>query len=156
MNLRPSGYEPDELPDCSIPRRLSPYFFSGFGAEDRNRTGTVFNHRRILSPVRLPVPPPRLMALRVGLEPTTYRLTAGCSTIELPKIICLFINSLVSEDKSSARQFPTLPGRYQPSTIGVKRLNFCVRHGYRCVPLAIVTGRTILHIQSILVKSSTD
>ncbi len=87
MNLRPSGYEPDELPDCSIPRRLSPYFFSGFGAEDRNRTGTVFNHRRILSPVRLPVPPPRLMALRVGLEPTTYRLTAGCSTIELPKIM---------------------------------------------------------------------
>ena len=27
MNLRPSGYEPDELPDCSTPRRkgaLSP------------------------------------------------------------------------------------------------------------------------------------
>ena len=22
MNLRPSGYEPDELPDCSIPRRF--------------------------------------------------------------------------------------------------------------------------------------
>ena len=29
-------------------------------AEDRNRTGTVITHRRILSPVRLPVPPPRL------------------------------------------------------------------------------------------------
>ena len=28
-------------------------------AEDRNRTGTVITHRRILSPVRLPVPPPR-------------------------------------------------------------------------------------------------
>ena len=27
----------------------------------------------------------KLLALRVGLEPTTYRLTAGCSTIELPK-----------------------------------------------------------------------
>ena len=25
----------------------------------RNRTGTVITHRRILSPVRLPVPPPR-------------------------------------------------------------------------------------------------
>jgi hypothetical protein len=25
------------------------------------------------------------MALRVGFEPTTYRLTAGCSTVELPK-----------------------------------------------------------------------
>ena len=28
-------------------------------AEDRNRTGTVVTYRRILSPVRLPVPPPR-------------------------------------------------------------------------------------------------
>ena len=29
------------------------------GAEDRNRTGTVVSNRRILSPLRLPVPPPR-------------------------------------------------------------------------------------------------
>ena len=58
------------------------------GAGDRNRTGTIFKDRRILSPVRLPIPPLRpayVLALRVGLEPTTYRLTAGCSTIELPK-----------------------------------------------------------------------
>ena len=55
------------------------------GAEDRNRTDTVFYHRRILSPVRLPVPPPRHLAPRVGLEPTAYRLTAECSTIELPR-----------------------------------------------------------------------
>ena len=27
--------------------------------EDRNRTGTIVTNRRILSPVRLPVPPPR-------------------------------------------------------------------------------------------------
>ena len=58
-----------------------------FGAENRNRTDTVFNHRRILSPVRLPVPPPRRLAPRVGLEPTAYRLTAECSTLELPRII---------------------------------------------------------------------
>lgn len=35
--------------------------FSGLftsGARDRNRTGTGFRSRRILSPVRLPVPPP--------------------------------------------------------------------------------------------------
>ena len=30
------------------------------GTENRNRTGTVVTYRRILSPVRLPVPPPRL------------------------------------------------------------------------------------------------
>lgn len=28
-------------------------------AEDRDRTGTVVTYRRILSPVRLPIPPPR-------------------------------------------------------------------------------------------------
>ena len=53
MNLRPSGYEPDELPTAP-PRDIII-----IGAEDRNRTGTVFNYRRILSPVRLPVPPLR-------------------------------------------------------------------------------------------------
>lgn len=30
-----------------------------FGAEDRNRTGTNLTIRGILSPLRLPVPPPR-------------------------------------------------------------------------------------------------
>lgn len=30
-------------------------------AEDRDRTGTVVTYRRILSPVRLPIPPPRHM-----------------------------------------------------------------------------------------------
>ena len=49
-------------------------------AEDGNRTRTVVTHRRILSPVRLPVPPPRhvvkvlLMVGPEGLEPPTNRL----------------------------------------------------------------------------------
>jgi hypothetical protein len=25
LNLRPPGYEPDELPDCSIPRYINMY-----------------------------------------------------------------------------------------------------------------------------------
>mgnify|MGYP007011088697 CR=1 FL=1 len=65
MNLRPSGYEPDELPDCSTPRRYEITRFSGCimadGAGDRDRTGTRGEPRRILSPVRLPVPPLRPM-----------------------------------------------------------------------------------------------
>lgn len=46
--------------------------FLFFGAEDRNRTGTVVSNRGILSPVRLPVPPPRqqLMERVMGIEPT--------------------------------------------------------------------------------------
>ena len=55
-------------------------------AEDRNRTGTVITHRRILSPVRLPVPPPRRIALakrKTGFEPATPTLARWCSTTEL-------------------------------------------------------------------------
>ena len=38
------------------------------------------------------------------------------------------------------RRRPTLPGHFQPSTISVLRLNFCVRDGNRWIPQAIVTG----------------
>ena len=38
------------------------------GAEDRNRTGTVVTYRRILSPVRLPVPPPRRISANQDLD----------------------------------------------------------------------------------------
>ena len=98
LNLRPPGYEPDELP-TALPRAVYIYFYGPtllnmsppnlfyrqIGAGDRGRTGTIGKDRRILSPVRLPIPPLRhKLAPRVGLEPTAYRLTAGCSTIELP------------------------------------------------------------------------
>ena len=46
------------------------------------------------------------MALRVGFEPTAYRLTAGCSTVELPKNICYRTsNDLLSQAVS--RQVPS-------------------------------------------------
>ena len=64
------------------------------------------------------------MAPQTGLEPVTYRLTAGCSTIELLRKII--------------PQRPTLPGRYHPSTISAEGLNFCVRDGNRCDTFAIV------------------
>ena len=45
------------------------------------------------------------------------------------------------ETLNEIRRRPTLPGRFQPSTISVLRLNFCVRDGNRWVPQAIVTGK---------------
>src|SRR2546423_2763632 len=39
------------------------------------------------------------------------------------------------------RRRPTLPGPFGPSTIGAERLNFSVRNGKRCFPLAIATER---------------
>ena len=70
---------------------------------------------------------PALFAPQVGLEPTTLRLTAECSAIELLR-------------NNGIRRRPTLPGRFQPSTIGAERLNFCVRYGNRWDPLVITTG----------------
>ena len=90
MNQRPPGYEPDELPGCSIPRRF-------FGAGDRNRTGTILQRPQdFKSCASASSATPAFLAPRVGLEPTTYRLTAGCSTIELPRNIP-FGNDLLSQ-----------------------------------------------------------
>ena len=38
------------------------------------------------------------------------------------------------------RRRPTLPDRYQSSTIGTEGLNFCVRYGNRWNPFVIATG----------------
>ena len=66
-----------------------------------------------------------VLAPREGLEPSAYRLTAECSTIELPwNITWLRL---------------TLPGGCPPSTISAQELNFCVRNGNRCILLAIIT-----------------
>ena len=43
-------------------------------------------HERVWTACLKPLGYPA-MAPRVGLEPTTYRLTAGCSTIELSRIV---------------------------------------------------------------------
>ena len=34
LNLRPSGYEPDELPGCSIPRPLERIAWSGYEPDE--------------------------------------------------------------------------------------------------------------------------
>ena len=73
----------------------------------------------------------RLCAPQVGLEPTTTRLTAGCSAIELLRNI-------------ECRQRPILPGRVQPSTFGTEELNCCVRYGNRWNLFVITTGPIIL------------
>ena len=54
------------------------------------------------------------------------------------------------------RRRPTLPGRFQPSTISVLRLNFCVRDGNRWIPQAIVTGNMGLSGRSAPLSASLD
>ena len=38
-----------------------------------------------------------------------------------------------------AWQLPILAGSFPPTTFGAEKLNFCVRHGNRCILLTIVT-----------------
>ncbi len=59
MNLRPSGYEPDELPTAPL-RDININMVPKTGIEPVRE----YKSRRILSPVRLPVPPLRQLWLQ--------------------------------------------------------------------------------------------
>ena len=70
--------------DCPF---ILSHIFSLYGAENRNRTDTMFNHRRILSPVRLPVPPPRHDIVSSQVAISFYKLVGaqgGTRTHNLP------------------------------------------------------------------------
>ena len=71
------------------------------------------------------------MAPKVGFEPTTYRLTAGCSTFELLR--------------NNNWLWPTLPRPFGLSTISDEELNFCVRYGNRCILFSIITILSFLY-----------
>ena len=129
--MSPTSYQ-------TAPSRVISFFDAG----DRNRTGTVFEGPQDFKSCASAssATPASFLALGVGLEPTTYRLTAGCSAIELPKIM--------------AWRRATLPGRLHPSTIAAEMLNFRVRYGNGCVHLAIVTR--LLYKQYLLLGQVLD
>ena len=77
LNQRPSGYEPDELPCCSIPRQWK-FVVKWCLGPDLNRHG--INSHRILSPVRLPISPPRHIYLKVNLQIRLYSIFLNLST----------------------------------------------------------------------------
>ena len=94
---RPSGYEPDELPDCSIPRY--------YGAGSRGRTGTRNKSHGILSPGRLPIPPFRqtndlcLPQRLIIITPKSRKVNTFWKNrylnIDKPKKMCYYIWALV-------------------------------------------------------------
>ena len=58
----------------------------------------------------------------------------------------------------TARQRPTLAGSFPPTTLGVKNLNFCVRHGNRCFLLAFATVLflELLHSKLNIISTSSE
>ena len=63
-------------------------------------------------------------------------------SVPSPANICTRKEPILLDELYWIRRRPTLPGRFQPSTISVLRLNFCVRDGNRWIPQAIVTGNS--------------
>ena len=77
-----------------------------------------------------------LLAPPVGLEPTTLRLTAACSTGRA-KEECE--QHPVKPDAALCRRLLIFPGRFQPSIFSASGLNCRVRDGNGCTPTAIGT-----------------
>ena len=74
------------------------------------------------------------MAPPVGLEPTTLRLTAACST---DWAIEEYLRAYISYALVSA--LTNFPRSRRPSIVGAKELNYCVRNGNRWNLFAINT-----------------
>ena len=117
------------------------------GAEDRNRTGTEISFRRILSPLRLPVPPPRhkiwrrhpdlnwgievlqtsalplgyvadIMERKTRFELATLALARRCSTAELlPHTWCLRTESNCRHEDFQSSALPTELPRHKQRTM---------------------------------------
>ena len=80
--------------------------------------------------------------------------TRGNELIFVCSTVTLFNNNVIiiryMENKKRWR--PTLPHRFQYSTIGAEGLNFCVRDGNKCCPFAIAT--VSLYILKVLFSQS--
>ena len=81
LNLRPPGYEPDELPDCSTPRCDAYLLYQRMKFKSNWRRNWDSNPGAGFPTYRFSRPDPsttwvflRLMVDPVGLEPTTNRL----------------------------------------------------------------------------------
>ena len=121
MNHRPSGYEPDELPGCSIPRQKSLGLLRkqnrrGCPRLSVRRTTELSSHR--VSSVHFPAcfAPPSRQVRRSGV----LRWASAYRAFERPG------SDLLSH-------------ALRHSTIGAEGLNGRVRNGIGCVPLAITT-----------------
>src|SRR5690554_1194649 len=111
------------------------------------------------------------MAPRVGLEPTTLRLTAECSAIELPRSESPMQHRNVTASHKSKFSWSTVARTCEPlqpinlilatsyssttrcgSTITAEGLNCCVRYGNRWIPFAFVTKKLVKRSSSELVE----
>ena len=97
-----------------------------------------------ITPFRLTSPLTKLPPLAVVDCSSFGECPTGAALGSLPRFQ---FTACIRRQFIGIRRRPTLPGRYQPSTIGTEGLNFCVRDGNRCDPFVITTGNGE-HIQA--------
>ena len=79
MNLRPSGYEPDELPDCSIPRQL---FVDLKKAYQLVEVGTQSLTPRAIALIELAANGKRVLGSDLMRSPQSSAVNAGMRVVQ--------------------------------------------------------------------------
>ena len=121
-------------PCCCIPSSslFRPPDAVGFGAVNsqfvcRNKVSlfqfNLSNYKKWHMQMHMPF----FVAPCVGLEPTTLRLTAECST------------DWANEEYIKSWRLPIFPGSHPPSIFSIEELNCRVRDGYGCFLFIIIT-----------------
>ena len=103
------------------------------GAEDRNRTGTEISFRRILSPLRLPVPPPRhdtLLNAMYGFWRRHPDLNWGIEVLQTSALPLGYVATKM--ERKTRFELATLALARRCSTAELLPLKWCLRAESNC------------------------
>jgi hypothetical protein len=151
LNLRPSGYEPDELPDCSTPRRSEDRDqrsedrprWAGLGLDrEASRAGEDSRRRTARQPgaggraAAAAVGPSPVELGRSAMRPISVLCPLLSALCSLPSALC----PLISELGRLARPGDDpLSHPFEGSTLGAVRFHGRVRNGVGWGPHAVIT-----------------
>ena len=129
---------------CGARRAPSP---SSAARAEAAEAGAAPARRVVAGRARLPLAHPRPPRARACRSHAASAVAAGSCSAEEPTCLPRSTTTSRAARKGGSRPLrlnrrrPTLPGPCEPSTIGAEGLNFSVRNGKRCFPLAKATGK---------------
>ena len=131
----------------------------GVQADDRTRDVELLPERGQRRPERVEEEPPEAEH-PVAKTRELVALEAGAIAVAELHAASLERRTPARGGRSKIRRRPTLPGGCPPSTIGADGLNFSVRNGKRCTPVAMTAescqGRVSTHLQNSIATSTSS